>query len=164
MTASPLPRANTATTNTATTDWLVDDSLAPTIEGELAPLYAGAQRGELCLPFCGSCVDLALELDQTACDRCGSANMVWCPVPLMGVVHSQTTVHRLEPGLIRTSRPYEILDIELPSTHRLLMTTTASTDAPHRIGDTVRIGFRRVGNVSIPAVVTSENTSLGGTS
>lgn len=47
-------------------DWLLDDGVAPGGEGDpLAPLYEGGARGELVLPFCGTC-RLSLDLEQAA--------------------------------------------------------------------------------------------------
>jgi uncharacterized OB-fold protein len=140
-------------------DWLVDESLAPNPVGPLAPLYAAADRGELHLPFCASCVDGPLDLDQTRCHRCGGVAADWRPVAMRGIVHSVTTVHRLEPELIRTNAPYHVLDVELPSGHRLLMTTVGPVPSAPSIGDCVTIAFRRVGAVAVPAARPLEEAS-----
>jgi hypothetical protein len=66
-------------------------------------------------------------------------------------VHSATVMHRLEPGLVRSGAPYPILDVELTSGHRLIMTSRDRTEAVFHIGDRVTIGFRRLGGVAIPA-------------
>lgn len=135
----------------STPDWLVDDSLAPNPEGPLAPLYEAAGRGQLALPHCGAC-DVALELDQLRCDACGAAEIAWRVVPPTGAVHSATTVHRREPGLIRTSDPYHLVDVELDSGHRLLVTTVHPTPAAPAIGEPARLVFRTVGGVAVPAL------------
>ena len=139
-------------TTTAQLDWLVAESLRPITEGELAPFYDAAAHGRLAMPFCGACDSTPLELDQTACDVCASQTIVWRDVGLCGVVHTATTVHRLEPGLVLTSEPYHVVDIDLPSGHRLLMTTTAPSSTVPPIGSAVTIGFRCVGGVNVPAV------------
>lgn len=131
-------------------DWLVTTSLAPHADGSLAPLYAGAARGELTLPFCGEC-GLAVELEQRACDSCGSTYIDWRAVERVGVVHAATLVHRREPGLIRATGPYPVLDVEVASGHRLVMTTVTASDAAPVIGQPVAIGFRTVGGVAVPA-------------
>jgi uncharacterized protein len=134
-------------------DWLVNDSLRPITDGELAPFYEAAAQSTLAMPFCGTCESVAMELDQTACDMCADQSIVWRHVELHGTVHTATTVHRLEPGLVLTTQPYHVVDVELASGHRLLMTTTTETaDAPP-IGSAVVIGFRSVGGVAVPAVV-----------
>lgn len=132
-------------------DWLVDDSLAPSTHGALAPLYEAARRGELALPHCGGCGQ-PLELDQHRCDACASTAVEWHVVEPTGAVHSATTVHRLEPGLILTSDPYHVVDVELASGHRLIMTTDRPTASPPAIGDVARVVFRLVGDVAVPSL------------
>lgn len=139
-------------TTVLTPDWLLADSLAPTVTDDLlGPLYAAGGRGELALPFCGACA-LPLDLDQQVCDGCGTAEVCWRPVDRTGTVHSATVMHRAEPGLVVASDPYPILDVELTSGHRLIMTTRARPDAVPRIGDRVTVAFRQVGGVPIPSV------------
>jgi uncharacterized OB-fold protein len=132
-------------------DWLLGPALAPNVHDPLlAPLYAGAARGELVLPSCGAC-GLALELEQRACDRCDSTDVVWAAVVPAGAVHSATTVHRRERGLVVATEPYPVVDVELDSGHRLVMTTLAPQRSAPAIGRAVRIGFRSVGGVAVPA-------------
>ncbi|MFJ8816323.1 Zn-ribbon domain-containing OB-fold protein [Amycolatopsis thermoflava] len=134
-----------------TADWLVDDSLAPsTTDEQLGELYRGSARGELVLPFCPAC-DLALELEQVVCDRCGAAGPVWRQAAPHGRVHSVTVVHRLEPGLVRTRDPYPVADIELACGHRVVLAPLEPGAAPPAIGDTVSIGFRRIGDTAVPS-------------
>ena len=132
------------------TDWLVPDSLAPHTDGTLAPLYASAAVGDLSLPTCACCAR-PLELEQTRCDACGSELVEWRIVEPSGTVHSVTTVHRREPGLILTTEPYHVIDVELDSGHRLLMTTVQQTALPPAIGDRATVAFRHVGGVAVPA-------------
>jgi uncharacterized OB-fold protein len=134
-----------------TSDWLVVDELAPSTSGVLAPLFAAASRGELALPFCSSCGE-PMELEQIACDRCADGVPSWHPVEPAGTVHSVTTVHRLEPGLVRTAEPYPVVDVELESRHRVIMTTQHQVAAAPTIGAAVRIAFRSIDGVSVPAV------------
>jgi uncharacterized OB-fold protein len=139
---------------TATTleDWLLNSALAPEPEHDaLRPLYQAATRGELALPFCAACAQ-PLELDQEVCDACGGAEHDWRTVDLRGTVHAATLMHRREPGLVRAQAPYPIVDVELESGHRILMTTAQPADAAPEIGAKVRIGFRRLGDVAIPAI------------
>lgn len=133
-------------------DWLLDDTLAPTVAGDpLAPLYEATARGELALPFCAGCAQ-PLELDQEICDACGSAEHDWRTVELRGTVHATTLMHRREPGLVRAQHPYPIVDIELTSGHRLVLTTTHPSGTAPAIGVVVGIGFRHLGTVAIPAI------------
>ncbi|MCW2591018.1 MAG: hypothetical protein JWQ86_3445 [Mycobacterium sp.] len=139
---------------TATTleDWLLNSALAPEPEHDaLRPLYQAATRGELALPFCAACAQ-PLELDQEVCDACGGTEHDWRTVDLRGTVHAATLMHRREPGLVRAQAPYPIVDVELESGHRILMTTAQPADAAPQIGAKVRIGFRRLGDVAIPAI------------
>jgi uncharacterized protein len=154
MTATPSTSAPASTSPDvcAPTDWLVAASLTPITDGELAPFYAAAARGELVMPFCGKCEWAALELEQTTCDTCGTQDVQWRALELRGIVHSATTVHRLEPGLVLTTEPYQIIDVEFASTHRLLMTTTEPTAVPFLIDTPVLVGFRTIGGVAVPAV------------
>jgi uncharacterized OB-fold protein len=137
-------------------DWLVSPELAPDTTGALAPLYAAAERQALALPFCADCGQ-ARELEQQICDRCRSTTVTWPDVELSGTVHAATMVHRHEPGLIVAEGPYPVLDVELTSGHRLVMTTVGPIDALPPIGTSVTIGFRRVGppdrTVSVPAAL-----------
>jgi uncharacterized protein len=152
MNAVASPTVGSLGASAGTADWLVAESLRPITEGELAPFYDAAAHGRLAMPFCGACDSTPLELDQTACDVCASQTIVWRDVEMCGVVHTATTVHRLEPGLVLTSEPYHVVDIDLPSGHRLLMTTTTPTATAPTIGSAVTIGFRRVGGVNVPAI------------
>lgn len=132
-------------------DWLVSVELAPDADDPLlAPFYRAAAAGAVVLPCCASC-GTALELDQVECDACERSIVDWRPVDPRGVVHAVTTVHRREPGLIRATAPYPVIDVELVSGHRLVMTTTGPGAAPE-VGQPVHIGFRHVGGVALPAV------------
>lgn len=139
-----------------TSDWLLADVLAPAVLDDLlTPLYDGAGRGELVLPSCGACA-LPLDLDQQVCDGCGAAEVSWRAVEARGSVHSVTLMHRLEPGLVVATAPYPILDVELASGHRLVMTTRDRPERVPRIGDPVTVVFRPLGAVSIPSAVPSD--------
>ena len=164
-----LERGPDITDGTDSTDWLVSASLAPNRDDvQLEPFYAAAARGVLVLPFCTQC-GTPLEFEQRVCDRCDTGRPAWLPSRPTGVIHAATVVHRLEPGLIRSGAPYPVLDVELASGHRLLMTTTAPPDVVPVIGDAVTIGFRCVGGVAIPAVdvdlhPVSDSAAAGATS
>ena len=133
-------------------DWLVSDALAPALDEHdpVGALYAAAARGVLALPFCGAC-GLALELEQRVCDGCLQSQVQWRPVTPTGTVHSVTMVHRREPELLVFDGPYPVLDVEVASGHRLVMTTDAPTGTPPLIGAPVAIVFRQVGAVHLPA-------------
>ncbi len=137
----------TATMN----DWLVDTSLAPVVEGVLEPLYRGGAEGSLQMPFCAAC-DAVLELSQIRCDACASTDRQWHTVEPLGTIHSATMVHRLEPGLIVTHAPYPVVDIELASGHRIIVTTAVPCAELPRIGDLADITFRLVGDVAVPSL------------
>jgi uncharacterized OB-fold protein len=140
-------------------DWLLSAELAPDVEHDpLRPLYDAAARGELALPFCASCA-LPLELEQCVCDGCGGQHRDWRTVALEGVVHSATVMHRREPGLVLTDAAYPVVDVELASGHRLIMTTLHPEPTAPAIGTAVRVAFRRLGTVHIPAVANSANTT-----
>ena len=139
-------------TATAVEDWLLDSALAPTADDDrLAPLYQAASRNELALPFCAACA-LPLELGQEVCDQCEDSEQDWRTVDLRGIVHTATLMHRREPGLVHTKAPYPIVDVELTSGHRMVMTTMRPAHTAPLIGTAVRIGFRRLGDVAIPAI------------
>jgi uncharacterized OB-fold protein len=138
-------------------DWLLDPALAPEPEHDvLAPLYRAAKRNELALPFCAACGQ-PLELDQEVCDHCGDAERNWRTVDPRGTVHASTLMHRREPGLVHAKAPYPIVDVELTSGHRLVMTTVQPATTAPAIGTAVRVGFRRLGDVPIPAIDTLED-------
>jgi uncharacterized OB-fold protein len=144
-------------TTTAVEDWLLDSALAPAVDGDpLAPLYRAAERGELALPFCTACAQ-PLEFDQEVCDQCSGAERDWRTVDLRGVVHAATLMHRREPGLVHAQSPYPIVDVELTSGHRMVMTTVHPADTAPAIGTKVHIGFRRLGDVLIPAIESLED-------
>lgn len=139
-------------TATAVEDWLLDSALAPAADDDmLAPLYQAAARNELALPFCAACA-LPLELDQKVCDQCGNAKQDWRTVDLRGTVHAATLMHRRESGLVHGVAPYPIVDVELTSGHRMVMTTVQPADTAPPVGTAVRIGFRCLGDVAIPAI------------
>jgi uncharacterized protein len=137
--------------NEATSDWLVAASLAPVVGGVLEPLYRAAAGGVLQMPFCGSC-EAVLELGQVRCDVCASTACEWRVVGPTGTIHSATMVHRLEPGLVVATAPYAVVDVELASGHRIIMTTAAPHAELPRIGDDASIAFRMVGDVAIPSL------------
>jgi uncharacterized OB-fold protein len=150
---------------TQTADWLVAPELAPDAgDPVMAPLYAAATRGALALPFCAACCT-PLELEQYVCDACGAsadigtAGREWRDVPLTGTVHTVTLVHRREPGLIVAPGPYPVIDVELASGHRLVLTTAAPSGQAPDIGAPVEIAFRTVGAVTLPAVRFSRSGS-----
>jgi uncharacterized protein len=133
-------------------DWLVAPELAPdATDPVMAPLYAAA------LPFCAAC-STPLELEQYVCDVCGASAEVgtpgreWRDVPLAGTVHTATLVHRREPGLIVAAGPYPVIDVELTSGHRLVLTTATPSGQAPELGAPVEIAFRTVGAVTLPAV------------
>jgi uncharacterized OB-fold protein len=150
-------------------DWLVAPELAPdTADPVMAPVYEAAARGALALPFCAVC-STALELEQYVCDVCGAnadlgtGGREWRDVPLAGTVHTATLVHRREPGLIVATRPYPVIDVELASGHRLVLTTDAPSGQAPDIGTPVEIAFRAVGGVKLPAVRAARSPRPGRT-
>jgi len=139
-------------------DWLVARELAPdATDPVMAPVYEAAARGALALPFCAAC-SAPLELEQYVCDVCGASAEIgtpgrqWRDVPLDGTVHAATLVHRREPGLIIATGPYPVIDVELASGHRLVLTTATPSGLVPDIGAPVEIAFRTVGAVTLPAV------------
>jgi len=92
-----------------------------------ATTRVGAAIAALVL-VCAAC-GMPLELEQYVCDACGASAEIgtlgreWRDVPLAGTVHTATLVHRREPGLIVATGPYPVIDIELASGHRLVLTT-----------------------------------------
>jgi uncharacterized OB-fold protein len=139
-------------------DWLAALELAPdAADAVMRPLYEAAARGALALPFCAACAT-PLELEQYVCDACGAsaeigtAGRAWRDVPLAGAVHAATLVHRREPGLIVAAGPYPVIDVELASGHRLVLTTATPSGTAPDIGAPVEIAFRTVGAVTLPAV------------
>ncbi|HEY6494181.1 MAG TPA: OB-fold domain-containing protein [Trebonia sp.] len=143
---------------TQAADWLVGPELAPdAADPVMAPVYESAARGALALPFCAAC-GTPLELEQYVCDGCGASAEIgtpgreWREVPLAGTVHAATLVHRREPGLIVAMRPYPVIDVELDSGHRLVLTTATPSGQAPDIGAPVEIAFRTIGAVTVPAV------------
>jgi uncharacterized OB-fold protein len=139
-------------------DWLVAPELAPNAaDPVMAPVYEAAARGALALPFCAACAT-PLELEQYVCDACGASAEVgtpgreWREVPREGTVHATTLVHRRERGLIVADGPYPVIDVELASGHRLVLTTATPSGSVPEIGAPVEIAFRTVGGVVVPAV------------
>jgi uncharacterized OB-fold protein len=139
-------------TATAVDDWLLDSALAPTADDDvLAPLYRAAAHNELAMPFCAACA-LPLELGQEVCDGCGRGERNWRTVDPRGTVHTVTLMHRREPGLVHGMAPYPIVDVELSSGHRMVMTTVQPANTAPIIGTAVYIAFRHLGDVAIPAI------------
>ena len=95
--------------------------------------------------------------DRHCGDQCGGAETYWRTVALRGTVHAATLMHRREAGLVHAKAPYPIVDVELESGHRIVMTTARPADTAPEIGAAVRIGFRRLGDVAIPAIDTPED-------
>jgi uncharacterized OB-fold protein len=140
-----------ATTRAQPGDWLVAPELAPdAADRDVAPLYEAAARGVLAMPFCAGC-GIPLELEQSVCDSCGTPERRWREVPRTGTVHAATLVHRREPGLIVAEGPYPVVDVELASGHRIVLTTASAYRHVPVIGAPVEIVFRTVGAVTLPA-------------
>jgi uncharacterized OB-fold protein len=140
-------------------DWLVIPDLAPDAgDPDLAPLYAAAATGRLAMPFCSGC-GVPMELEQSVCDACGTPDRDWREVPRAGTVHAATLVHRREPGLIVTDAPYPVIDVELASGHRIVVTTAVPARTAPGIGTPVEIAFRTVGAVAVPAVRAPASTA-----
>ena len=157
--------AETVPAPTVPADWLVAPELAPdAADPVLAPLYAAAARGALALPFCAAC-GTPLELEQYVCDACGASAEVgtpgreWRDVPPVGTVHAATMVHRRERGLIVAAGPYPVIDVELDSGHRLVLTTATPSGQAPELGTPVEIAFRTVGDITLPAVRVPEATN-----
>ena len=66
-------------------------------------------------------------------------------------MHAATVVHRREAGLILAEHPYPVLDVELRSGHRLIMTTRSPADRAPAVGSPVAVDFRQIGGVHVPA-------------
>ncbi|WP_231984407.1 OB-fold domain-containing protein [Mycobacterium sp. E342] len=140
-------------------DWLLAESVAPQVQGDpLQPLYDFAAHGVLAMPFCAHC-DLALELEQQRCDGCGALEVLWREVEAVGKVHAATMMHRHERGLVVAERPYPIVDVELASGHRIVVTTATPCPAAPPIGTKVFLSFRRLGATTIPAIEYSKGSS-----
>ena len=118
----------------------------------MAPFYEATQEGALRLPECERC-QAPRELEQYTCAECSETTVHWRAVPLSGVVHALTRVHRFEPGLVRASSPYLVADVEFETGHRLVMTTTSADVDDLRIDAQVTIGFRRIGARAVPAIL-----------
>jgi hypothetical protein len=71
-------------------------------------------------------------------------------------------VHRREPGLIVAAGPYPVIDVELASGHRLVLTTATPSGEVPAIGAPVEIAFRTVGAVELPAVRLSRTAPPAG--
>ena len=93
----------------------------------------------------------------TALRVSGHSERDWRTVDPRGTVHTATLMHRREPGLVHGMAPYPIVDVELTSGHRMVMTTVQPTETAPPIGTAVRIGFRRLGDVVLPAIDTLED-------
>jgi uncharacterized OB-fold protein len=148
-------------------DWLVAAELAPDAgDPVMAPVYEAAARGALALPFCAACT-APLELEQYVCDGCGAnaeigtAGRQWRDVPLAGTVHAASLVHRREPGLIVATGPYPVIDVEVASGHRLVLTTVEPSGQAPGIGTPVEIAFRTVGAVTLPAARLPDGPAAG---
>lgn len=138
-------------------DWLAADELEPAWSSWLGPFYEAAQEGTLRLPECGRC-HAPRELEQYTCAECSETTAHWRAVPLRGIVHALTRVHRFEPRLVRAASPYVVADVEFETGHRLVMTTTHAHVDDLRINTHVTIGFRRIGSRTVPAILAT--TSL----
>lgn len=136
-------------------DWLLDPSLAP------PPVTRCWRRCTTRRSGRGDAAVLC-RMRETTGTRAGHLRRLrggdrsWRAVAPHGTVHAATLMHRREPGLVHARGPYPIVDVELDSGHRLVMTTARPTDTAPRIGTAVHIAFRRLGDVVIPAIDTLE--------
>jgi uncharacterized OB-fold protein len=137
-------------------DLLLRHGAEPDRGGGLDPLYEAGERGELHLPFCTRNRH-PLDMDQSRCEQCGSGPE-WRRVEANCTILAVIVMHRLESRLVAVDAPYAVYDVELGSGHRLYLAAADPIAPAAVIGDQLAIGWVRIGDRTVPRIITRTTT------
>lgn len=140
----------------APTDWLMDPAARPSGEPPLEEFLEAAAAGSLSMPFCSLC-DRPLDIDQVRCEGCCEGRPTWRQVDLTGRVLAAIEMHRFEKSLVRSTAPYQLVEVELVSGHRLIVSTDEPTSRKYQAGDAIDLGLVEVGGQNVPRIRTERS-------
>lgn len=84
----------------------------PDLHGPLAPYLEGLRQHRILLQACARC-GARRWFPKPACHRCWSFEVRWEEAPVVGVVHSWTTIHHAFPPATQDDVPYQIVIVQL---------------------------------------------------
>jgi uncharacterized OB-fold protein len=118
--------------------------ILPKVDSLSAPYWEGTAVGELRLQHCldcGVCWHPALPL----CPACHSKAVEWRAATGRGVLYSFTDVHHAVHVAMADRIPYRVCLVDLAEGPRIVAGMDL-TEAPPRIGQALRVIFRKVGD------------------
>jgi len=141
--------------------------LLPDLDDDDAALFwQGTARGELLIQTCAECGRRRMP-PRPMCFACRSLRHAWKPVSGRGAIWSFVVPHPPLLPAYQAIAPYNVIVVQLAEDPSLRLvgnllprsggTPNEIDPATIRIGEPVRVVFRRVGDVALPQWVRSES-------
>lgn len=116
---------------------------------ETRPFWDGCASGELRYQRCTDCGIVQL-IPRSLCAACQGHALEWKRSRGLGRILSHTTVHRAPTPAFRAEAPYVIALVDMDEGFRLMVNVKGGSSPVVTIGRRVRIGFRKIDDVSLP--------------
>jgi uncharacterized OB-fold protein len=129
----------------------MSETVDPPINTLNAPFWDGAKAGQLLLPHCAA-TDRAFWPPSPTSPYEGGGAVIWRAVVPEAVLRACVTYERVFQASFRPLAPYRIALVELVAGPRLQAHLDGAMGPP-RIGDRVRVGFRRLIERAHPVLV-----------
>lgn len=107
--------------------------------------WQGCSEGKILYQRCGNC-HRAQTYPRPFCHDCGTPRPAWLESSKRGKVTGATTVHRAPTEEFAALVPYRLVLVDLAEGTRIM----AHGDMGLKIGDSIAIGFRKVGDRDLP--------------
>ncbi|MGW5738725.1 MULTISPECIES: Zn-ribbon domain-containing OB-fold protein [Streptomyces] len=140
-------------------DTSTEPLLTPTIDGDGAPFWEYAARGELRVQACGACGELRFP-PRPCCPHCQSFDSRWQRMSGRGRIWSYVRPHPPLLPAYAAQAPYNAIIVELADAPRIRLVGNLVTtaDAPLnsvdperlRIGAKVQVAFADVDGIAMP--------------
>lgn len=125
----------------------------PAVTPELAPFFAGAQRGELMLQRCAGCGTHRFP-PRELCSNCLSRQSEWVRVSGRGQVFTFNVMHQVYHPGFADEVPYAVVLVKLDEGPKITTNLVGLPPTDIRIGMPVRVIFERVSDeVTLPKFV-----------
>lgn len=121
----------------------------PTANGDTAPYWEGAMKGQLLLQTCDDCGSKTF-LPRAVCPVCWSESRRFEPASGRGAIHAITTVHRAPLPAFAPDCPYVVAMVELAEGPRITMNVIGEGASGAKIGDQIEIVFEARGDMALP--------------
>lgn len=126
----------------------------PTPSSDTAAFWEGCSQGEVRYQRCHTCGQVQL-IPRALCESCHGQDLHWELSCGHGVVLSFTTVFRAPLPAFKQDVPYLIALIDMQEGFRLMVNVRKidGTLPDLKIGQSVRIGFHRIDQTTLPEAV-----------